>query len=165
MLSSPALLNTCGIGAFIGGLPLDDKYVPECITDPDLTPFERLGYVGPDNVLKTPFIVLRLREKAIKDRRLHDPMEIVFRRANMDDLKSDLAFYLLGDVDDVPEPFTVITEQVLNDEIGADKITWWVHNDAKKRKREDKEDGGSHKKQKMEEKEPEDPVVDPVIVL
>ena len=70
-------------GAFIGGIPLDAKYVPECITDPDRTPFERLGYVGPDNILKTPFIVLRLREKAIRDGRLHDPMEIVFRRASI----------------------------------------------------------------------------------
>jgi hypothetical protein len=143
-------------GAFIGGIPFGDNYDSNGLVDPARTPFERFAYVGPDNPLKVPFVALRLRKGATKSARLYDAMEIIMRRANLDDAENDVTIYLLGNPDDVPEPLTSLREDVLVKEMGEDKIQWWVHAalpsqaSPVKRKRGDEEDKESVKKARKE---------------
>ena len=113
-------------GAFMGA-PFMDSYTSDNMTHPATTPFERLAYVSSKNSgFGVSFIALRLRANAVSSGHLSDCMEIIMRRSNMMDTTADLAVYLISSKENVPEPLDTITESELVEEVGKDKIDWWV---------------------------------------
>ena len=92
-------------GCFIGGIPFTKSYTPAGLTDPILTPFERLYFIhqGKD---KAPLIAVRMKPR--NGGKLHDPTECLPQSDEYD--SEDVTIYYLYSKEMCPEPEKDIPE-------------------------------------------------------